>query len=639
MPASPSEERPLTDRPYDPPRAALEKRIPSRKMHPGLGDDPLDVQDLPVTAGMLGGATPRPESDRPILQSPPPAFDPENVEPPPRPTSSFDFGDGVFSSDPAPKADAPPVAAEATAAPTSRNTFIEAARRAAARPPSKDANANSLISRALARFQQPAAKKAEPPVKPQKPAKQAKPAKPAKEKAKAPEPKVEPMASAEPADAAGQVVKVKPAPVPGSEPNESFLAKHRQPILLAASVVALSFLTINLINQRQAEEAAGAIDGTAIDTGSPQADVGSVTASSVAPAEEPAEPQVNTAAVPARVIPIVDSLQTGSINPATAQSFGPGNAMPAMPSAFKAIEDNTAATIEPPVLDGPVKVELPPESIGPADLRQSAADGDSRAQFEVAAIYTEGRAVPQDLEAAATWYERAAAQGFAPAQYRLGNLYENGKGVEKDLEQARLWYQRAAEAGNRMSMHNLAALYAGGELGKQDFVAAAGWFEKAAGQGLTDSQFNLGMLYARGLGVPQNMEASYKWFALAARSGDQDAAKARDDIAGSLDADTVTRLAAEVETWKPSQIDLPANYAPIGTWSQTFDPGQVIDNPEVILGVQTLLNRLGYDVGIPDGVAGPRTAEAIKSFEAATGMSQVGAINPRLLAVLGSQPG
>jgi localization factor PodJL len=310
-----------------------------------------------------------------------------------------------------------------------------------------------------------------------------------------------------------------------------------------------------------------------------------------------------------------------------------------MPSAFKAIEDNTTQVSEPPVLDGPVKVELPPESIGPLDLRQAAADGDARAQFEIAAIFTEGRAVPQDLEQAATWYERAAAQGFSPAQYRLGNLYENGKGVEKDLEQARLWYQRAAEAGNRMSMHNLAALYAGGELGKQDFAAAAGWFDKAASQGLTDSQFNLGMLYARGLGVPQNMEISYKWFALASNSGDQDAAKARDDIARSLDADAVTRLTGEIEIWKPTAIDLAANYAPIGTWSQSFDPGQVIDNPEVILGVQTLLTRLGYDVGTPDGVAGPKTAEAIKAFEAATGMTQVGAINPRLLAVLGSQPG
>src|SRR4029079_6186410 len=102
----------------------------------------------------------------------------------------------------------------------------------------------------------------------------------------------------------------------------------------------------------------------------------------------------------------------GSISPGAAQNFLPSSTTSVMPAAFKAIEDNTATTAAPPALAGPVKVELPPESIGPIDLRQAAANGDARAQFEVAAIYTEGRAVPQDLEQAGTWYERSAAQGF-----------------------------------------------------------------------------------------------------------------------------------------------------------------------------------------------------------------------------------
>jgi localization factor PodJL len=339
----------------------------------------------------------------------------------------------------------------------------------------------------------------------------------------------------------------------------------------------------------------------------------------------------------------VDSFATGSIDPSAASGFARTSEMPPIAQAFTALEPGEAAapgdvTLVPDAIASPVKVEMPPDTLGPMELRQAAADGDARAQFEIGAIYTEGRAVAQDFALAATWYERAAAQGFAPAQYRLGNLYENGRGVEKDLEQARLWYQRAAEAGNRMSMHNLAALYAGGLLGKQEFASAAEWFEKAATEGLTDSQFNLGMLYARGLGVTQDLEASYKWFALAARSGDKDAGKARDDIAKSLDSTTVNRLAAEVAAWTPAAIDLAANFAPIGTWSPKFDPGEVIKTREVVLGVQTLLTRLGYDVGTPDGMAGPKTAEAIKSFERATGMSESGSVNPRLLAVLGSQP-
>lgn len=236
------------------------------------------------------------------------------------------------------------------------------------------------------------------------------------------------------------------------------------------------------------------------------------------------------------------------------------------------------------------------------------------------------------------WYERAAGQGFAPAQYRLGNLYENGRGVAKDLAQARLWYQRAAEAGNRMAMHNLAALYAGGGLGAQQFDAAAKWFEEAANRGMKDSQFNLGMLHARGLGVTQDLAASFKWFSLAANRGDKDAAKSRDDIAASLDAATVQKVIAEVAAFKPEPIDFVANFAPIGTWSPSFDPGTPISNIKVVAGVQLALTLLGFDIGTPDGVAGPKTAEAIKSFERATGMNESGTINPRLLAVLGSQP-
>jgi localization factor PodJL len=59
---------------------------------------------------------------------------------------------------------------------------------------------------------------------------------------------------------------------------------------------------------------------------------------------------------------------------------------------------------------------------------------------------------------------------------------------------------------------------------------------------------------------------------------------------------------------------------------------------EVIESVQAALAHLGFDIGTPDGLAGPKTTEAIRQFERATGMSERGQINPRLLAVLGSQP-
>ena len=138
-----------------------------------------------------------------------------------------------------------------------------------------------------------------------------------------------------------------------------------------------------------------------------------------------------------------------------------------------------------------------------------------------------GRGVPQNLTAAAEWFERAAKQGLAPAQFRLGGLYEKGIGVKKNLDTARRLYSAAAEAGNAKAMHNLAVLYAEGIDGKPDYQNAAKWFRKAADYGVTDSQYNLGILYARGIGVEQNLAEAYKWFALAARDGDKESAKTR----------------------------------------------------------------------------------------------------------------
>lgn len=602
MPAPPAAEAPLTAPAFPEPQA--EPRMGARRLHPGLEDEyALAARYEPIPDQLI--------------------FDPSRVTPPPAPTPSL----GLFEPQPI-EADAP--AEPAPVAMSSRNTFIEAARRAAQRKaPTKPAAAasNSLIGRALARFNKPDGE-AETPHKPlagDKPARTEWKAEPV---VAAPVPVTEVPFASEP----HHEDLVEDSEAHELAPKESFLLRNRKAILLGAAVVALGFLTYNLMQQRAASQRAAQQVDAGVTTGSIDEELPLGTSSATDGAVDLTAP---------RMIPMADSLQTGAIDPAAARGFA---AVPQdMPAAFDAAtEVGKADTLPVTPLSGdltsPVKVELPPEGIGPLDLRQAAAGGDARAQFEVAAIYTEGRAVPQDFKAAAVWYERAAAQGFAPAQYRLGSLYENGDGVDKDLGSAKLWYERAAEAGNRMSMHNLAALYAGGQLGKQQFDSAAKWFEEAASRGMTDSQFNLGMLYARGLGVPQSLENSFKWFGIAALSGDKDAAKARDDMARSLDAEAVGRLSAEIASFKPLPIDLPANFAPIGTWSKTFDPGETISARDIVASVQLALSKLGYDIGTPDGVSGPKTMDAIKAFERATGMSESGQINPRLLAVLGSQP-
>ena len=600
MPANPADEAPLIDK--------------------GFGDK----GPVRTALNAMPGAPAR--SEKPAAPAETPAFDPSRAERPPRPRSSFaELDTDPFAPIARPTSEKPAEAAPAS----STSTFVAAARRAqrAKQEDDKPAESNSIIARALSRVR---ARKDDEAGTPKTAPEAVTPE--ARQPRRAEKPKVKPAEAAKPA--------VAPALPEAGDERPSFLARNRRPLLLAATLVAVSMLALNLVMQRMNAAAPAATNAV----------------SAPAATANPPASDDQSAVVPPRVIDMVDVTATGSINPGEPMSFARATSLAPstpMPPTLKADIGRIALASTPeaeapavtgsiaPAAEAPTPVEtfdLPPETVGPIELRQAAANGNARAQFEVGAIFTEGRALEKNLEEAARWYERSAAQGFVPAQYRLGNLYEMGSGVEKNLEQARLWYQRSAEAGHRMAMHNLAALYAGGEMGEQQFELAAEWFGKAAERGMTDSQFNLGMLYARGLGVEQDFEQSYKWFALAAMSGDQDAAKARDDIAKSLSAEAVSRIGDEVAAWRMQPVDLAANFAPIGTWSETFDPGEAIANRDVIAKVQQALTKLGFDVGTADGVAGPKTQEAIKAFERATGMSEVGAINPRLLAVLGSQP-
>ena len=47
------------------------------------------------------------------------------------------------------------------------------------------------------------------------------------------------------------------------------------------------------------------------------------------------------------------------------------------------------------------------------------------------------------------WYRLAAEQGNARAQYNLGAMYDNGKGVPQDYVRARMWYNIVASYGDK----------------------------------------------------------------------------------------------------------------------------------------------------------------------------------------------
>jgi localization factor PodJL len=275
------------------------------------------------------------------------------------------------------------------------------------------------------------------------------------------------------------------------------------------------------------------------------------------------------------------------------------------------------------------------EQVGPAALRDAAASGDAKAMFEVGARYADGRGVKADMKEAAIWYEKSAELGLAPAQYRIGNFYEKATGVERNIAKAKMWYQEAAEQGNASAMHNLAVLYAMGADGTADNAKALRWFGEAAEFGVKDSQFNLGILAAKGVGMPRDLVQSYKWFAIAAKTGDADAAKKRDELAGSLQPDQLRTATAEADAWKAKQLNAETNAVDIPeSWQETPVTTASIDMKKAVRNIQAILIKNGYEAGNTDGVMGQQTKDAIKAFQTDNKMEPTGEVDEKLVRAL-----
>ena len=67
--------------------------------------------------------------------------------------------------------------------------------------------------------------------------------------------------------------------------------------------------------------------------------------------------------------------------------------------------------------------------------RLAAEQGHAKAQFNLAAMYGNGKGVPEDDKEAVKWYRLAAEQGHLSAQHKLGLMYDNGEGFLKTTRQ------------------------------------------------------------------------------------------------------------------------------------------------------------------------------------------------------------
>ena len=121
--------------------------------------------------------------------------------------------------------------------------------------------------------------------------------------------------------------------------------------------------------------------------------------------------------------------------------------------------------------------------------------------------------MPQDDAEAVRWYHLAAEQGHATAQYNLAVAYDTGRGVPQDDAEAVRWYRLAAEQGN------------------------------------ATAQYNLWLKYSNGESVPQDYVSAHMWLNVAAATGDEDARKARENVAANMTREQIAEAQARAREW------------------------------------------------------------------------------------------
>jgi hypothetical protein len=89
-----------------------------------------------------------------------------------------------------------------------------------------------------------------------------------------------------------------------------------------------------------------------------------------------------------------------------------------------------------------------------SSMKKAAAQGDSRAQYNLALMYKNGEGVVQDYAEAARWYKLSAAQGYLDAQYNLAVMYNRGDGVVQNYKKAHMWWNLVAVNGNDDAVKN-----------------------------------------------------------------------------------------------------------------------------------------------------------------------------------------
>lgn len=141
-------------------------------------------------------------------------------------------------------------------------------------------------------------------------------------------------------------------------------------------------------------------------------------------------------------------------------------------------------------------------------LEKAASQQYGLAAFTLALYYHEKE--PKSPLKAFEWFMIAAKQHHTDAEYYVGLYYQNGKGVPQNLEQAIYWYEKAALNKDKNALYHLAMILIKQE--NKDYQLTAKLLEQAAVLDHPHAQYNLAVMYQKGEGVELDMNKALFWY-------------------------------------------------------------------------------------------------------------------------------
>lgn len=180
-------------------------------------------------------------------------------------------------------------------------------------------------------------------------------------------------------------------------------------------------------------------------------------------------------------------------------------------------------------------------------LLPCAEGGDAEAQYLLGLINHGGIGQPPNYEEAVNWYRLAVEQNHPNALYNLAGMYSSGRAGVQDFAEAARLYLLAAELGHVGARRNLAVLYENGRGVDESLEEAAHWYALAAEAGDLHSQFTLGMILAADRGPLADIVLGGMWIHIAAVRGHVEARLAQPGLEARMTPEEI--IASRQRGW------------------------------------------------------------------------------------------